>query len=115
MGFIVGNHSIKSFASTGIQAALIDQLALPHKRARRMRAQFRRASPCDCSLILREPRSDATHFGHMLRALLRKGVPTLLATSAAGFGYVYSTDEGTRRSVTFWREAFPIYVHYRSV
>lgn len=32
-----------------------------------------------------------------------------------GYGYRYATDEGTRRSLEFWRVIAPIYLHYRSV
>ncbi len=47
--------------------------------------------------------------------ITRKIVPGALAAVAAGTGYLYETDEGTRRSFLFWKDAFPIYVHYRYV
>lgn len=29
------------------------------------------------------------------------------------FAYKYNTDDGVRRVVQFWKEVFPIYLHYR--
>ena len=46
-----------------------------------------------------------------LRMLLR----TSLATSVGGLSYVLYTDEGSRRSLQFWSNIFPIFVHYRTV
>lgn len=39
------------------------------------------------------------------------------AAAAVGAGgvYMFNFDEGTRRSVLFWTECAPIYVHYRIV
>lgn len=46
---------------------------------------------------------------------LRRAASTALLVAGAGATYQYQRDEGTRRSVTFWKEAFPIYLHYRYV
>ena len=35
--------------------------------------------------------------------------------AGCGYGYKYSTDEGTRRSAEFWRVCGPIWAHYRVV
>lgn len=37
---------------------------------------------------------------------------SLPVIGAAG-AYQYETDEGTRRSVYFWRNVLPMYLHYR--
>lgn len=52
-----------------------------------------------------------------VRLVLRNGVRLLVATAAAGSaGAAFQSqhDEGFRRSVYFWRKAFPIYLHYRA-
>uniref|UniRef100_K3WDH8 ABC1 atypical kinase-like domain-containing protein n=1 Tax=Globisporangium ultimum (strain ATCC 200006 / CBS 805.95 / DAOM BR144) TaxID=431595 RepID=K3WDH8_GLOUD len=51
-----------------------------------------------------------------VRLVLRNGARLLLGTTAlgsAGVAYQAQSDEGFRRSLYFWRKAFPIYLHYR--
>ena len=38
---------------------------------------------------------------------------SLVMLGATGFGYMYSTDEGFRRSMFFWSKMGPLYVEYR--
>lgn len=52
-----------------------------------------------------------------VRLVLRNGARLLLGTTAvgsAGVTYQSQSDEGFRRSLYFWRKAFPIYLHYRA-
>ena len=44
----------------------------------------------------------------------RAGAATVLGASA-GLGYASSQDEGTARSLQFWRHVLPKYIHYRGV
>ena len=39
---------------------------------------------------------------------------TFAATGAGGYHYV-ENDEGSKRSLTFWRRIFPVFVQYRTV
>ncbi|TMW65723.1 hypothetical protein Poli38472_008365 [Pythium oligandrum] len=53
----------------------------------------------------------------MAHLVFRNGARLLLGTTAlstTGVTYMTQTDEGFRRSVYFWRKAFPIYLHYRA-
>lgn len=49
--------------------------------------------------------------------MLRKNISKVLLSSSivigSTSGYIYTTDEGTRRSIQFWWNIFPIYIHYR--
>lgn len=36
-----------------------------------------------------------------------------IASAAAASSHYVTTDEGAKRSLTFWKEIFPIYLHYR--
>jgi aarF domain-containing kinase len=47
-----------------------------------------------------------------LRLLGRLAVGASAGAAGAG-AYAYQTDEGVRRSLTFWSQALPIYAHYR--
>jgi hypothetical protein len=50
--------------------------------------------------------------------MLRKaliGTAGLTAVSAAGLSVLASKDEGTKRSLKFWRNMFPVYMHYRGI
>ena len=42
-----------------------------------------------------------------------KGVGAFVVSATAGFGGVYATDDGVRRSTRFWVNVFPIYARYR--
>ena len=37
--------------------------------------------------------------------------PVIIAGS--GSAYVYNTDDGVRRTITFWKGVMPVYAHYR--
>ena len=39
----------------------------------------------------------------------------MFGSGVAGYTYLYTTDEGTRRSAEFWKTSGPIYLHYRFV
>jgi len=47
------------------------------------------------------------------RRVIGRGLAAILGVSSLGLGYRYATDEGTRRSLTFWSRAFPLFLHYR--
>lgn len=49
----------------------------------------------------------------MSRMLSRVIAPAAVVLPSAAFAYQYQTDEGTRRSVKFWNNVFPVFVHYR--
>lgn len=50
-----------------------------------------------------------------LRKVLKFTSLSVLTAAATGYGYLYATDEGTRRSAQFWIVVTPIYLHYRIV
>lgn len=50
----------------------------------------------------------------MSRALTKFIIPTAVGLPTAVGAYLYESDEGVRRSVTFWRNIFPVYLHYRA-
>ena len=46
--------------------------------------------------------------------MLSAGVVAAAAAAAAGISYLsQNLDEGSKRSIQFWRRVFPIYMHYR--
>jgi aarF domain-containing kinase len=50
--------------------------------------------------------------------MLRKalvGTACVTSVTAGGIAYMYNTDEGTKRSLTFWYNVFPVYGHYRGI
>lgn len=49
------------------------------------------------------------------RGIAGKGVLALAAAGTPVFAYAYATDEGTRRSTTFWANVVPMYTAYRFV
>lgn len=49
----------------------------------------------------------------MRRVIARVVVPASIFIPSTGLAYQYQHDEGTRRSVKFWSNIFPIYLHYR--
>lgn len=53
--------------------------------------------------------------GGKLRQILKNTVMVTAVLAVGGYGYMYATDEGTRRSAEFWRISGPIYAHYRVV
>lgn len=61
--------------------------------------------------------STQTQTAMAVRLVLRNGARLLLGTTAvgsAGVSYQSQNDEGFRRSLYFWRKAFPIYCQYRA-
>jgi aarF domain-containing kinase len=56
-----------------------------------------------------------TAAGGGFKRYLKIGSVVVVVAGAAGYAYRYATDEGTRRSATFWRISGPIYAHYRLV
>lgn len=61
--------------------------------------------------------STTTTTNTATNSVARTAVRRLAQLSAGlltvGFGYRYATDEGTRRSVAFWKTVGPAYLHYR--
>lgn len=51
----------------------------------------------------------------MLRKLAIRGGAAAALGAGGGLGYLCWTDEGTARSVQFWRHILPVYAHYRTV
>ena len=47
--------------------------------------------------------------------MLRRLTGGAAAVTVVGGGYILATDEGSRRSLVFWSNIFPIYLHYRGV
>ena len=47
--------------------------------------------------------------------MLRRLSGGAVVIAAAGGGYMLATDEGSRRSLVFWSNIFPIYLHYRGI
>lgn len=50
----------------------------------------------------------------MRRVMTRVVLPAAVIVPAAGLAYQYQTDEGTHRSIKFWKNVFPIFLHYRT-
>ena len=72
---------------------------------------------CTGVLFLRTNHLQCTNalYTKMFRRNFRKAIGLVTASSAAGGAYLYQTDEGSRRSMTFWYNVFPIYMQYRFV
>lgn len=56
-----------------------------------------------------------TKVNSMLRKLAIRGGAAAALGAGGGLGYLCWTDEGTARSVQFWRHILPVYAHYRTV
>ena len=51
----------------------------------------------------------------MLRKLAVRGGAAVALGGGGGLGYLCWKDEGTARSVQFWKHILPVYAHYRVV
>ena len=49
----------------------------------------------------------------MLKQVLSRAAWPAVIIPTAGFAYQYQNDEGTRRSLKFWGNIFPVFAHYR--
>lgn len=50
-----------------------------------------------------------------MRKIALRGAAAVVTVGSAGLGYLCYKDEGTARSMQFWRHILPVYVRYRGV